>query len=151
MRQGEKLDSMDQRLDEVNNTLTATQKNLNSVKSIFGGLKNKFGWGNSFKAEKVVEKPITKSTSSSKGFDKQQQQAQPKAEFAKISGSSREEEINQNLEGLSQGLTRLTALAKDMSFELDRQNPVIDRLGGKVAITNARIDDQNKQMKTILK
>ena len=46
---------MDRKLDEVNQTLTVTQKNLNNVKSIFGGLKNKFGWGNSFKAEKVED------------------------------------------------------------------------------------------------
>jgi len=128
---------MDRKLDEVNQTLTVTQKNLNNVKSIFGGLKNKFGWGNSFKAEKVEDKPLPKSSSTSKGLDKQQQQPPVKAEFAKISGSDREVEINKNLE--------------DMSFELDRQNPVIDRIGSKVDVTNNRIDDQNKQMKKILK
>ena len=59
--------------------------------------------------------------------------------------------FNKNLEEMSLGLTRLTSLAKDMSFELDRQNPVIDRIGAKVDVTNNRIDDQNKQMKKILK
>ena len=141
---------MDRKLDDVNQTLTATQKNLNSVKSIFGGLKNKFGWGNSFKAEKIEEKPLPKSTSTSKDLSKQQH-PQTKTEFAKISGSDRETEINKNLEEMSFGLTRLTSLAKDMSFELDRQNPVIDRIGSKVDVTNNRIDDQNKQMKKILK
>ena len=92
---------------------------------------------------------MTTSSSASKGLDKHQQQ--PKAEFAKISGSDREVEINKNLEDMSMGLSRLTALAKDMSFELDRQNPVIDRISGKVEGTNVRIDDQNKQMKRILK
>jgi len=142
---------MDRKLDEVNQTLTVTQKNLNNVKSIFGGLKNKFGWGNSFKAEKVEDKPLPKSSSTSKGLDKQQQQPPVKAEFAKISGSDREVEINKNLEDMSLGLSRLTSLAQDMSFELDRQNPMIDNMSSKVDTTNNRIDHQNSQMKKILK
>ena len=155
--QGEKLDRIDERLDDVNHTLTATQKNLNSVKSVFGGIKNKFfgNWVNSYGADTKSDKnapKMTSSASSSKGFDKQkQQQEQPKAEFARITGSDREVELNKNLEDMSLGLSRLTNLAKDMSFELDRQNPIIDRIGGKVDGTNARIDSQNAQMKKILK
>ena len=140
---------MNRKLDDVNETLTSTQKNINSVKSKFGGLKNKLGLSKSLKVEKTKEKSASKSDKQKQ----QQQQQQPpvKAEFAKISGSDREVEINKNLEDMSLGLSRLTALAKDMSFELDRQNPVIDRIGSKVDVTNNRIDDQNKQMKKILK
>ena len=42
VRQGEKLSNIDQKLDEVDQTLTLTQKNINQIKSVFGGIKNRF-------------------------------------------------------------------------------------------------------------
>ena len=148
---------MNRQLDDVNHTLNESQKNINSVKSLFGGLKNKFGLKNkSPKEKKLEDKSLSKSFSNSKTFDQKQQQQyqqhQPKAEeFAKISGSDREVEINKNLEEMSMGLTRLTNLAKGMSYEMDRQNPIIDNIGTKVGNTDERIKNQNKQMNKVLK
>ena len=147
--QGEKLDRINEGLDDVNNTLIATQKDLNKVKSVFGGLKNKF-IRNSHKADTKPEKNALK-TDSGKNVDKQKQKKeQPKAEFARITGSDREVELNKNLEDMSIGLSHLKSLAEGMSFELDRQKPVIVGIENKAYFTNNRIDDQNKQMKDIL-
>ena len=41
------MNNIDQKLDEVDHTLTQTQKNINQIKSIFGGLKNRFFGGSS--------------------------------------------------------------------------------------------------------
>lgn len=147
--QGEKLQRIDERLDEVDQTLTATQKNINSLKSIFGNLfnrsskqqppakpKNQMTPSNSFNnnaaTAKIIEEPR-------------------KGEFSVITGSDREQEMNKNLDEMSIGLSRLTSLAKEMSFELDRQNPMIDRIGSKVDNSHTKINYQNDQMKKILK
>lgn len=42
MRQGEQLDNIEEKLDDIDNTLSTTQKNINQIKSIFGGFKNRF-------------------------------------------------------------------------------------------------------------
>ena len=46
VRQGEKLNNVDSQLDTINDNLNATQKHINQIKSVFGGLKNRFfpGW-----------------------------------------------------------------------------------------------------------
>lgn len=66
-----------------------------------------------------------------------------------ISGSDREKEINRNLEEMSLGLSHLTSLAKDMQVELDRQNPLIERITDKTEKTYGRIESQNAQIKRI--
>lgn len=43
IRQGEKLQKVDQNLDTINSTMRVTQKHLTSMKSLFGGIKNYFG------------------------------------------------------------------------------------------------------------
>jgi hypothetical protein len=72
-------------------------------------------------------------------------------EFAVITGSDREQQLNRNLEEMSTNLDRLKHLGKDMQRELDRQDPLLDRLNSKVETTQARIDDQNAQIRKILK
>ncbi len=149
VRQGEQLNNVNEKLDDINATLTHTQKNINQIKSIFGGLKNRF-------------------MSSSKSSDKLDKQAKPEkapkqeksrggaaaageapAEFAVITGSDREKEINKNLDEMSLGLKSLNSLANDMKRELDRQNPLIENITRKSEATHQRIDEQDKQMKRI--
>ena len=147
VRQGEKLQNIDQRLDEVDQTLTATQKNINQIKSIFGGLKNRF-------MRTSKEKNPLPSSSSSSSLNSQRQSFQPqsttsKADFVPITGSDREKDMFKNLEEMSVGLSHITSLARDMSAELDRQNSTIDRITVKTDRTNAKINAQNTQMKKI--
>ena len=44
-RQGEKLANVENKLDGMNSTLNQTQRNLNNIKSVFGGIKNWFHGG----------------------------------------------------------------------------------------------------------
>ena len=80
-----------------------------------------------------------------------QQQAASKPQFATITGSDREAEINKNLDLMSDGLGRLKNLSLDMQNELNRQDPLIGRLTAKTDTTHSRIENQNTQMKKILK
>lgn len=149
VRQGEKLNNVNERLDEVNNTLTTTQKNLNQIKSVFGGLKNKFFSKSSASKTEVVKSDeklkASVSANSLKSFN------QPKAEFVEITGSDREKDLNKNLDEMSLGLKRLANLGMDMRFELDRQNNLIEKISDKTNTTDIRINDQNTQMRKILK
>ena len=146
VRQGEQLDNINKKLDDVDQTLTATQKNINQIKSIFGGFKNKF-MGKSSSTNLIKEdakkKPMPTS-SSSNSF-----QNQNRAENVAITGSDREKEIYKNLDEMSSGLTHLNSLAKAMTFELDRQDPLIGNITAKSERTHAKIDSQNDQMKRI--
>jgi synaptosomal-associated protein 29 len=155
VRQGEQLNSLDERLDNVNSTLTATQKNLNQIKSIFGGIANKFSsWSSKSQAKSRGASTISGagSMTPSNSFVDTAPVAKTNAIlFPVISGSERERELNQNLDEMSVGLSRLTSLAKDMQFELDRQNPLIDKLGNKIDNTNTTITHQNVQIKKLLK
>lgn len=89
-----------------------------------------------------------KTSSSQSGF---QTAPLKKEDFATITGSDREAELNQNLEALSAGLGRLKNLGIDMQKELERQDPLIDRLNSKTDSTQQRIENQNTQMKKLLK
>jgi synaptosomal-associated protein 29 len=148
-RQGEKLQSMETKIDQVNDTLTATQKNLNQIKSIFGGFKNKFIGRSSSKDDfKKVEPKSTLPSSSSVSSS---MSTTVKTQHAVITGSEREKELNSNLDEMSLGLGQLKSLALGMQLEIDRQDPMVERLSGKIDRTHIKVQDQNAQMKRILK
>ncbi len=149
VRQGEQLNNINEKLDDVNSTLTHTQKNINQIKSIFGGLKNRFmpSSKSSDKLDKQVrpEKIPKDKSKNTSAFNETEGQGS----FATITGSDREKEINKNLDEMSLGLKSLNSLANDMKRELDRQNPLIENITRKAEVTHQRIDDQDKQMKRI--
>ncbi len=144
------MNNIEGKLDDINENLTATQKNINQIKSIFGGIKNRFvNWSSGDAKNTKLSKSETFEKSASNIPAKQQQQQQPKAEFVKITNSAREQQIGDHFDLMSDSLARINAMAKDMSGELDRQNHTIDRLGGKTLTTNERINKQNEEMKRI--
>lgn len=59
-------------------------------------------------------------------------------------------EIDSNLDEMSKYLRRLNELGKGLGEELDSQNEMIDRIGGKAERVNVVVRDQDKQMKKIL-
>jgi len=46
LKQREQLQNIEENLDTINNTMRTSQKHINSLKSIFGGIKNYFSKGN---------------------------------------------------------------------------------------------------------
>ena len=53
VRQGEQLNNVEHKLDQVNQDMKTTQKHLNNIKSVFGGFKN---WWSGKKEAQEVEK-----------------------------------------------------------------------------------------------
>ncbi|ESO82215.1 hypothetical protein LOTGIDRAFT_237114 [Lottia gigantea] len=71
--------------------------------------------------------------------------------FEPVTNSAREQEIDENLGLMSSGMARLKVLAMDMGGEIDSQNEQLDRIDRKVVIADSNIQNQNKQMRKILK
>ena len=94
--------------------------------------------------EDAKKKTMMPASASSNSF-----QNQGRAEHVAITGSDREKDIYKNLDEMSSGLTHLNSLAKAMTFELDRQDPLIGNITAKSERTHAKIDSQNDQMKRI--
>lgn len=162
-RQGEKLDNVEGKLDGMNSTLTQTQRNLNNIKSIFGGIKNWWGGG---KPADPKKRPT--SSQSAKGDIKTEKEPEKvqkdtrnhphaAANKAKERIAQRhyddpyERELNDNLGEMQTGVGRLRQLALDLGSEMDRQNKQIDRLQHKTDIVNPKIKSQQRQMDIIMK
>ena len=69
----------------------------------------------------------------------------------RASGASVDDVLDQNLEEMSMGLSRLKGLAQNLNTELEEHNEIIDRLDDKTSNTQWRVDKQNKDMSKILK
>ena len=54
MQQGEQLDNVEHKLDTINQDMKTTQRHLNNIKSVFGGIKN---WWSGKKEAQAPEKP----------------------------------------------------------------------------------------------
>uniref|UniRef100_A0A0K0FFD4 Soluble NSF attachment protein 29 (inferred by orthology to a C. elegans protein) n=1 Tax=Strongyloides venezuelensis TaxID=75913 RepID=A0A0K0FFD4_STRVS len=164
LEQREKLEKTEQNLDKIQHTTSLTQRNLNSLKSVFGGFfKNKF-------SKKPVEPTptVTPSTTSdklssclaneSKAFSTNYnlQPSQPtltQNSRDTIKGTRWEEmnnEIESNLDCMSDNLSRLKQLGTALSEEVDDQNKLLDRIQVKADRNDAVVRHQDTQMKKLL-
>jgi synaptosomal-associated protein 29 len=162
-RQGEKLDNVEHKLDGMNSTLNQTQRNLNNIKSIFGGVKN--WWSGKKEAPKPTvggAKPASPVPGSSPngptagGKDMRNHPAMGLRDGSRSDGMAMpedpyERETIDNLDEMSSGLGRLKHLALGLGDELERQNSQIERITHKSEVVKPKIDDQNRQMKQLLK
>lgn len=174
LRQGEQLNNIERKTDEINQTMTVTQKHLNNIKSVFGGIKN---WWGAKKTSTAAKEPETKPNQLQETLEKHRSDqpvrrnpdtrgfyqedddldenfmkgARTQQYFKPVTHSAREEQLNENLGEISNGLTTLKGLALGLGDEIERQNNQLDRLGPKVGKANDRLEHQNKQMKTILR
>lgn len=166
LRQGEQLDNIERKTDEINETMTVTQKHLNSIKSVFGGVKN---WWTSKKKPAESSVPEAKPSRLQETVEKHKAQdcrgfyeedndldedfmKGARTQYIKpVTHSAREEQVNENLGQISDGLTALKGLALGLGNEIERQNTQLDRMGPKVDKANTLLEGQNKQMRNILR
>lgn len=169
--QGEKLRKIDKQLDEIQQTTSQTQKHLNNIKSVFGGFKNWFGGKGAAPAKTPTEAPsekpprrlesaVSTMKSDTGGFyedsDMKKSATAPslssstKASLQGTRWGAMDEEIDENLDVMSQHLQRLKNLGLGLGDEIESQNQVIDRVAVKADKNNVTIRDQDKQMKRIL-
>ncbi|VDK89190.1 unnamed protein product [Onchocerca ochengi] len=168
LTQREKLEHTEKNLDDIDRTTKMTQRNLNSLKSVFGGFfKNKFSRAPKdepsmipSKSDSILGNTVDKLNNDSKrgscyteGAISASGPTLSESSRAAIKGTrweSMDNEIDSNLESMSSQLARLRMLGEAIGEEVDSQNAMLDRIQVKAERTNARVKDQDKQMKKLL-
>nr|CAD2177865.1 unnamed protein product [Meloidogyne enterolobii] len=163
-------------LDEIHTTTQYTQRSLNSLKSLFGGmLKNKFSrlpkekpkdgvQQNSFSSSKSADqlsKIVNSDNSSGSTFVSNSKSTTLSACGPSLSESSRaqiqgtrweamDNQVDQNLDQMSAQLARLRMWGSALGDEVDDQNRMLDRIHTKTERNDAVVRSQEGQMRKLL-
>jgi len=173
IEQGEQLERTNRRMDEIDNNLKQSQRDVNRLKSIFGRFTNwkldkkekKDATGQPSKTSPMEDeagrpvgglkqlagaRPVTGPTSNS--WETTSSSARRPPGHA---GNAIENEIEDNERQLEADLgdmaimtDRLKALALGMGDELDKHNQMIDKLSTRVAHTDKTVSSQEKTLRT---
>ncbi|XP_018790088.1 PREDICTED: synaptosomal-associated protein 29 [Bactrocera latifrons] len=179
-KQREQLENTARQLDEINSTLRFSQRHLNGLKSVFGGLKNYLS-GNR-------EVPLTRTPSTQSGVNQFGQNQEPRETSANISKSpppmspteryddhpisrirddstaikQREQiqaqrsnnpfqtQLESNLDEMCDNLSRLKFLATDLGSEIESQNELLDNMNYKIEDVDLKMNKQNKEINKLL-
>lgn len=155
-RQGEVLRRTEKKVDKMEQDLKQTDRHLRSIKSLWGAFVNRFS--KEPEPAPIVEenKPTSKSTnpfdepeehssSSNNGSSGSTWRDQASSSNNRV-GSSSMSAVDDNLDLMGSGLARLKSLGLGLKEELDAQDPILDRLAGKVERVDAKMNSTNKEM-----
>ncbi|NWI11712.1 SNP29 protein, partial [Crypturellus soui] len=179
VRQGEALKRTEQMVDKMDQDLKTSQKHINSIKSVFGGLVNYF------KPKTPESKPeqngtleynannrLKEAMMSSKEQESKYQESHPNLrrldnsgfDFSgvdSISAVQRDtypknqhlrayhQKIDSNLDEMSSGLSRLKNLALGLQTEIQEQDDMLDRLTKKVETLDINIANTDKRVRQL--
>ncbi|NXY84076.1 SNP29 protein, partial [Alcedo cyanopectus] len=179
VRQGEALKRTEQMVDKMEQDLKTSQKHINSIKSVWGGLVNYF------KAKPPESKPeqngtpqyyansrLKEAMMSSKEQESKYQESHPNLrklnnsdnDFSKadlVSSVQRDsypsnqhlrayhQKIDNNLDEMSSGLSRLKNLALGLQTEIDEQDEMLGRLTTKVETLDVNIKSTDKKIRQL--
>lgn len=179
VRQGEALKRTELMVDKMDQDLKTSQRHINSIKSVFGGLVNYF------KAKPPENKPeqngmpeyygnsrLKEAMMSSKEQDSKYQESHPNlrrldnsdSDFSNIDSTSPVQQdtypknqclqayhkkIDNNLDEMSSGLSRLKNLALGLQTEIEEQDDMLDRLTKKVEILDIGIKSTDKKIRQL--
>ncbi|KAG5680792.1 hypothetical protein PVAND_010278 [Polypedilum vanderplanki] len=159
-KQREQLEKTRDQLDTINTSLKFSQRHLNGIKSMFGGLKNYLSGKSDLEPSKTSPSSSNSSSIASPQLSaderysshpttrlrndpiQQQQQIPGNVNFNK--------QLDRNLDEMCDSLSRLKGLAIDLNGEIESQNDLIDEIGDKVENVDAKINKQNREMFKIL-
>ncbi|NXB26059.1 SNP29 protein, partial [Rhagologus leucostigma] len=179
IRQGEALKRTEQMVDKMDQDLKTSQKHINSIKSVWGGLVNYF------KAKPPESKPeqngapeyyansrLKEAMMSSKEQESKYQESHPNLrkldnsdnDFNKadlVSSVERDaypknqqlrayhQKIDNNLDEMSSGLSRLKSLALGLQTEIEEQDDMLDRLTKKVETLDVNIKNTDRKVRQL--
>jgi len=179
-RQKEQLKRTEERLDDINSTLKTSERHLQGIKSVFGGIKNYFSSRNAAtaatnnatqsKTSSISSAPngnsganagsnaqyndnrLNKYEDSGDRYDDRSENhpALRTRGLHENSNKSVDDILDSNLDEMSQGLGRLKGLALNLNEELEEHNAILDRLDDKTANADWRVKKQNKDMDKLL-
>jgi len=168
LRQKEQLKQTESRLTDINSTLKQSERHLQGIKSVFGGIRNYFKGG----------PPATAATPVSGMSSARPESAQAPESIPPLASSSSQQHpglrvqgrtedgsgpprypttthdvnaaLDRNLDEISNGLSRLKGLAQGLNTELEEQNDILDNIDDQAAKAGIKIQSQNKDMNKIL-
>ncbi|NXH23052.1 SNP29 protein, partial [Bucco capensis] len=179
LRQGEALKRTEQMVDKMEQDLKTSQRHINSIKSVWGGLVNYF------KAKPPESKPEQNGTTeyyansrlkeammSSKEQESKYQESHPNLrkldnsdnDFGKadvVSSVQRDsypknqhlqayhQKIDNNLDEMSSGLSRLKSLALGLQTEIEEQDDMLERLTRKVETLDVNIKSTDRKVRQL--
>lgn len=166
-RQREQLENTSKHLDDINQTLRFSQKHLNGLKSIFGGLKNYIAGQKDLQpSSQAAQKPtlgdklnsptssysqMHSSFSSNQGATAQAENMLNLSQTTLAStGSHFNKQLDKNLDEMAGSLSRLKGLAVDLHQEIDDQNDLIDDITTKTENVDEKLGRQNKEINRLL-
>lgn len=174
-RQREQLENTNKQLDDINTTLRFSQKHLNGLKSVFGGLKNYISGQRDMKQVQQQQSLSTAQSTNTLG-DKlnsptssyarppmtadERYESHPTTRLRmdeeyysvqqKQTGSNFNQQLDKNLDEMAGSLSRLKGLAIDLHQEIDDHNDLIDDITNKVENVDIKIGKQNKEINKLL-
>ncbi|NXR77381.1 SNP29 protein, partial [Pycnonotus jocosus] len=179
VRQGEALKRTEQMVDKMDQDLKTSQRHINSIKSVWGGLVNYF------KAKPPESKPeqngaseyygnskLKEAMMSSKEQESKYQESHPNLrkldnadnDFNKadlVSSVQKDtypknqqlrayhQKIDTNLDEMSSGLSRLKSLALGLQNEIEEQDDMLDRLTKKVETLDVNIKNTDRKVRQL--
>lgn len=179
VRQGEALKRTEQMVDKMDQDLKTSQRHINSIKSVWGGLVNYF------KAKPPESKPeqngapeyyansrLKEAMMCSKEQESKYQESHPNLrkldnsdnDFNKadlVSSVQRDaypknqqlrayhQKIDTNLDEMSSGLSRLKSLALGLQTEIEEQDDMLDRLTKKVETLDVNIKNTDRKVRQL--
>ncbi|XP_072289645.1 synaptosomal-associated protein 29 [Eucyclogobius newberryi] len=178
MRQGEVLKRTDKMLDNMDQDLKTSQRHINGIKSVWGGLVNYFKGKPETKPPPEEPKPyqasdrLQNAISNSKSYEDKYQASHPNLRKLDTGGFGASASIDDSLDGqngypknkvlreahqtldnnlddMTDGLKRLKSLGLGLQSEIDDQDVSLDSLLNKVDNMDLKIHNTNQQMKKL--
>jgi len=167
VRQREQLQRTEKRLDDINTTLKFSQKHIQSIKSVFGGLKNLLSGrggnpttpGSSSQTFDEFEKsPLSDIIDKNKDTMSQADKMDHPA--FRVRGLSQESPttlsdpqaiIDNNLDEMLNSVTKLKGLARGLGDEIETHNDIIENVIVKVDKADTSLSKNNKSLRRLLK
>lgn len=168
-KQREQLEKTSRQLDEIGATLRFSQKHLNGLKSVFGGLKNYLA-GNREMAPRPP--PSTSASGTQMGSPIPQDNGLGAAmpisvedrynshpinrlrsdDVVKVQSPQKafDSQLEENLGEMCESLSRLKNLGLDLKSEIESQNDLLDNMNDKIEDVDIRMSKQNKEMNKLL-
>ncbi|CAG0892584.1 unnamed protein product [Cyprideis torosa] len=152
LAQREKLERTEQRLDDMNQNLRASERHIKSIKSVFGSIKNYFSKGPEPPKQpppKSVSVPSTLQATidmANPALKKQRPEDHPGMrlrspdtdDFGGGSNKSFDDKLDDHLTDMSAGLANLKVLARGLGDEITEQNAMLDRITDKAEAVDFR-------------
>lgn len=175
-RQREQLEKTSNQLDEINSTLRFSQRHLNGLKSVFGGLKNYLsgnrdpppmpsGSPTGSQASQDTNSNVNAGATACAMSPTDRYDNHPVSRIRDDSSSFRQRQMQQqqqaanpfqqqlesNLNEMCDNLSRLKFLATDLGTEIESQNDLLDDMNYKIENVDSKIIKQNKEVNKLLR